>query len=126
MVDVEAAKPEAKAQRNFTDPESRIMKDSATGSFEQSYNAQIVVDSEAQIIVATSLTQAVNDKQQLVPMLTAVKENLGQLPEKATADAGYFSAAAVTNEAISSVDLSNPPRHQLFRSTSHHLIKSAH
>jgi len=103
--DVEAAKPEGKAQRNFTDPESRIMKDSATGSFEQSYNAQIAVDSEAQIIVATSLTQAANDKQQLAPMLTAVKDNLGQLPEKATADAGYFSAAAVTNEAISSVDL---------------------
>ena len=103
--DVEAAKPEAKAQRNFTDPESRIMKDSATGSFEQSYNAQIAVDSEAQIIVATSLTQEVNDKQQLAPMLTAVKDNLGQLPEKATADAGYFSTVAVTNEEISSVDL---------------------
>ncbi len=103
--DVEAAKPEAKAQRNFTDPESRIMKDSATGSFEQSYNAQIAVDSESQIIVACSLTQEVNDKQQLVPMLTAVKENLGQLPEKATADAGYFSAAAVSNAALSSVDL---------------------
>jgi len=103
--DVEAAKPEAKAQRNFTDPESRIMKDSATGSFEQSYNAQIAVDSESQIIVACGLTQAVNDKQQLVPMLTAVKDNLGQLPEKATADAGYFSAAAVSNAALSSVDL---------------------
>src|SRR5439155_1378288 len=95
----------AKAQRNFTDPESRIMKDSATGSFEQSYNAQIAVDSESQIIVACSLTQEVNDKQQLVPMLTAVKENLGQWPEKATADAGYFSAAAVSNAALSSVDL---------------------
>jgi len=104
-VEVETAKPEPKAQRNFTDPESRIMKDSATGSFEQSYNAQIAVDGEAQIIVATSLTQEVNDKQQLVPMLTAVKANLGQLPEKVTADAGYFSAAAVSNEAVSSVDL---------------------
>ena len=103
--DVEAAKPEAKAQRNFTDPESRIMKDSATGSFEQSYNAQIAVDDKAQIIVAVSLTQEVNDKRQLVPMLTAVKGNLGQLPETATADAGYFSAAAVTNESLSSVDL---------------------
>jgi transposase len=105
VVDVEAAKPAAKAQRNFTDPESRIMKDSATGSFEQSYNAQIAVDGQAQIIVAVSLTQEVNDKQQLVPMLTAVKDNLGRLPEKATADAGYFSAAAVSNEELSSVDL---------------------
>ncbi len=105
VVKVEEAKPEAKAQRNFTDPESRIMKDGATGSFEQSYNAQIAVDDEAQIIVAASLTQEVNDKQQLVPVLTEVKANLGRLPEKATADAGYFSTSAVTNEAISSVDL---------------------
>ncbi|MCA1617059.1 MAG: IS1182 family transposase [Acidobacteria bacterium] len=105
VVDVAAAKPEAKAQRNFTDPESRIMKDSATGSFEQSYNAQIAVDSEAQIIVAASLTQAVNDKQQLVPVLEAVKTNVGRMPEKTTADSGYFSAAAVTNEALSGVDL---------------------
>ena len=126
MVDVEAAKPEAKAQRNFTDPESRIMKDSATGSFEQSYNAQIVVDSEAQIIVAQEVTQSAVDCAQLVPMTDAIETNLGRKPEQLSADAGYFSAAAVTNEAISSVDLSNPPRHQLFRSTSHHLIKSAH
>ena len=105
MVDAEAAKPEAKAQRNFTNPESRILKDSATGSLEQSYNGQIAVDDEAQIIVAASLTQEANDKQQLVPMLTAVKDNLGQLPEKATAGAGYFSAAAVTHEQISIVDL---------------------
>ena len=105
VVEVAAAKPEAKAQRNFTDPESRIMKDGATGSFEQSYNAQIAVDSEAQIIVAASLTQAVNDKQQLVPVLAAVKINLGRMPEKTTADSGYFSAAAVTNEALSGVDL---------------------
>ncbi len=81
------------------------MKDGATGSFEQSYNAQIAVDSEAQIIVAASLTQAVNDKQQLVPVLAAVKTNVGRMPEKTTADSGYFSAAAVTNEALSGVDL---------------------
>jgi transposase len=99
------AKPEAKAQRNFTDPESRIMKDSATGSFEQSYNAQIAVDGQAQIIVAATLTQAANDKQQLVPVLAEVKTNVGRLPEKVTADSGYFSTAAVTSEALSSVDL---------------------
>jgi transposase len=105
VVNVEEAKPEAKAQRNFTDPESRIMKDGATGSFEQSYNAQIAVDGQAQIIVAATLTQAANDKQQLVPVLAAVKINVGRLPEKVTADAGYFSTAAVTSEALSSVDL---------------------
>ena len=105
VVDVVAAKPEPKAQRNFTDPESRIMKDGATGSFEQSYNAQIAVDGAAQVIVAATLTQAANDKQQLVPVLAAVKTNVGQLPEKVTADAGYFSTAAVTSEALSAVDL---------------------
>jgi len=105
VVNVESAKPEAKAQRNFTDPESRIMKDGATGSFEQSYNGQIAVDGQAQIIIAATLTQAANDKQQLVPVLAEVKTNLGRLPEKVTADSGYFSVAAVTNEALSSVDL---------------------
>jgi transposase len=105
VVNVAEAKPEAKAQRNFTDPESRIMKDSATGSFEQSYNAQIAVDGQAQIIVAATLTQAANDKQQLVPVLAEVKTNVGRLPEKVTADSGYFSTAAVTSEALSSVDL---------------------
>jgi len=105
VVNVEEAKPEAKAQRNFTDPESRIMKDGATGSFEQSYNAQIAVDGQAQIIVAATLTQAANDKQQLVPVLAEVKSNVGRLPEKVTADAGYFSTAVVTSTALSSVDL---------------------
>src|SRR6266496_2981174 len=77
VVNVASAKPEAKAQRNFTDPESRIMKDGATGSFEQSYNGQIAVDGQAQIIVAATLTQADNDKQQLVPILAEVKANVG-------------------------------------------------
>ena len=105
VVNVEAAKPEPKAQRNFTDPESRIMKDGATGSFEQSYNAQIAVDGQAQIIVAATLTQAANDKQQLVPVLAEVKTNIGRWPEKVTADSGYFSTAAVTSEVINTVDL---------------------
>lgn len=105
VVNVAEAKPESKAQRNFTDPESRIMKDGATGSFEQSYNSQIAVDDEAQIIVANALTQEANDKRQLVPVLAEVKTNIGRLPEKTSADAGYFSAEAVTSEAISGVDL---------------------
>lgn len=104
-VNVDEAKPDPKAQRNFTDPESRIMKDGATGSFEQSYNAQIAVDGTAQVIVAATLTQAANDRQQLVPVLAEVKANMGQLPEKVTADSGYFSNAAVTSEALSTVDL---------------------
>lgn len=103
------ARPEAKAQRNFTDPDSRIMKDGATKAFEQAYNAQVVVDSQAQIIVAAAITQEANDKQQLVPMLVAVQDNLGQLPERASADAGFFSEANLTAKALEGVDLYVPP-----------------
>lgn len=60
MPDPEMAVPEAKAQKNFTDSESRIMKDGSSKSFEQAYNAQAVVDSVAQIIVATGVTQEAN------------------------------------------------------------------
>lgn len=110
--DPEQAKPEPKAQKNFTDPESRIMKDGATKGFEQAYNAQAVVDAESQIIVAPAVTQQTNDKQQLVSMLVQVKENLGKLPEKASADAGYFSEANLTDERLANVDLYVPPNRQ--------------
>lgn len=103
--DPKKARPHDKAQRNFTDPDSRIMKDSATKGFEQAYNAQAAVDEKAQIIVATGLTQAANDKQQLVPMLERVSENLGQKPDRASADAGYFSPEAVTDLRLDGIDL---------------------
>jgi len=103
------ARPAAKAQRNFTDPESRIMKDGATKAFEQAYNAQVAVDSQAQVIVAAAVTQEANDKQQLVPMLMAVQDNVGQLPEKASADTGFFSEANLIAKALAGVDLYVPP-----------------
>lgn len=103
--DVERTEPEPKAQRNFTDPESRIMKDGGKKNFEQCYNAQAAVDSHAQIILAAEVTQEANDKQQLAPMLEQVKKNGGELPAKASADAGYFSAAQVTDPRIAAVDL---------------------
>jgi len=106
------ARPEAKAQRNFTDPDSRIMKDGATKAFEQAYNAQVAVDREAQIIVAAAVTQEANDKQQLVPMLLAVQDNLGQLPERASADTGFFSEANLTAKALEGVALYVPPDQQ--------------
>lgn len=101
--------PLAKRKRNFTDTESRMMKDHATNTYVQGYNAQIGVDAHAQIIVAASVVQAGNDQQQLVPVLTKVNENVGRLPEKVSADAGYFSTAAVTHEAFSGIDLYVPP-----------------
>lgn len=89
-------KPEPKAQRNFTDPESRIMKDGASKSFEQAYNCQAAVDEESQIIVATNVTQQANDKQQLEPLVEKIKKNAdGETPEKLSADNGYFSESNV-------------------------------
>jgi transposase len=84
--------PASKAQRNFTDPESRIMKDGVSKSFEQAYNCQVAVDDKSQIIVATNVTQQTNDKQQVEPMVEAIKENIGgEAPKKLSADTGYFS-----------------------------------
>lgn len=116
------AVPEPKAQRNFTDPESRIMKDGATKSFVQAYNAQAVVDDEAQIIIAADITQQSNDKNQLKSMLQQVESNLGQLPEKMSADSGYFSNDNVTDVLFEDVDLYIPPgrqkHHQAVENTS--------
>jgi transposase len=104
--DPEQARPDAKDQRNFTDPESRIMPDGARkGSFVQAYNVQIAVDSEAQIIVAAEITQQTNDKQQLAPMLDQVAKNMGAKPVAATADTGYFSADQVNDERAAGIDL---------------------
>lgn len=86
------AEPAEKAQRNFTDPDSRIMLDGATKSFEQSYNCQAAVDSQAQVIVAAQVTQQANDKQQIKPLTEQMKANLGGVkPRAISADAGYFS-----------------------------------
>jgi transposase len=81
--------PDAKAQKNFTDPESRIMK--SKDGFVQAYNAQIAVDAEAQIIVAQYVTQNGGDSGQLVPLIDAVEANLGRKPREVSADAGYCS-----------------------------------
>lgn len=103
--DPEQARPDAKAQKNFTDPESRIMKDGASKSFEQCYNAQAAVDATVQVIVACEVVQAANDKQQLAPMMAAVEAATGRKPEQATADSGYFSEAAVGDARVVGVDL---------------------
>src|SRR5204862_303715 len=78
---------------NFTDPDSRIMKDPATKSFEQAYSAQAAVDGHRQIIVACSLRQSADDTAPFVPMLEQVQANVGRLPAVAMAGAGFFSDA---------------------------------
>ena len=86
-----SSEPEPKAQKNFTDPESRIMK--SKDGFVQAYNAQAAVDAEAQIIVAQGVTQSAADSGQLVAMTDAVETNLGRKPGQLSADAGYCSEA---------------------------------
>jgi transposase len=83
--------PDGKAQRNFTDPQSRIMK--SKDGFVQAYNGQIAVDAQAQVIVAHDVTQSAADSGQLLGMVDAVEANLGRKPEQASADAGYCSEA---------------------------------
>jgi transposase len=88
--------PRPKAQRNFTDPESKIMK-TADGAFHQCFNGQAIVDSTAQVIVAAELSDQAPDARQLKPALEQLAENLeaidAELPKGAAmaADAGYFS-----------------------------------
>ena len=83
--------PDPKAQKNFTDPESRIMK--TKDGFIQGYNAQAAVDAEAQVIVAHGLGANGSDQDQLAPMADAIEANMGRKPDQVSADAGYCSDA---------------------------------
>lgn len=82
--------PDDKAQDNFTDPESRIMKTS-WGGFEQCYNAQAAVDAEQQIIVAVHVTDNASDSEQLVQSIEQIQSVCEELPKIVLADAGYRS-----------------------------------
>jgi transposase len=85
--------PRPKDQYNFTDPESRIMKDG--GSFEQCYNAQAAVEVETMLVVGQYVSDAPNDKQQLEPALDTISPAAGTVG-KVLADSGYYSEKAVT------------------------------
>ena len=81
-------KPTEKAQRNFTDPDSRIMV--RNGTFLQAFNAQVAVNAH-QVIVANAVTNQPQDPEHLIPMMERVRENCGATPDVLSADAGYFS-----------------------------------
>ena len=87
--------PDDKAQRNFTDPDSRIMPVPGGRDFQQSYNCQAVVDSDHQVIVAARATDQPSDKGQAVSMIEGTIGNVGAVPKEVSADAGYYSAKAV-------------------------------
>jgi transposase len=98
--DEKAAQPQDKDQYNFTDPESRIMK--GADGFVQGYNTQAAVEPGLQLIVGQAVTQATNDKEQLIPMVETVERQSGQRPEEVLADSGYCSEKNL--QALESAD----------------------
>jgi transposase len=109
--DPETVVPKEKAQRNFTDPESRIMK-GGDGSWVQGYNAQAAVDRDQQVIVACDLTNQAADAPHLPAMLEQVTTNTGCKPDEASADAGYFSEANVQAVEAQGLPALIPPDRQ--------------
>jgi transposase len=81
--------PDPKAQRNFTDPESRIQH--TADGFIQGYNAQLAVDGDHQVIVAQEITPENADSPQLIPIVEAIVHNVDDVPRRILADAGYWS-----------------------------------
>jgi transposase len=102
--DPQQATPKDKDQNNFTDPQSRIMK--GADGIVQAYNAQAAVEPKLQLIVGQTVTQAANDKEQLMPMLATMEEQSGQRPDDVLADSGYCSEKNL--EALDSEE--NPQR----------------
>jgi len=86
--------PDPKAQYNFTDPESRIMKAGNGAHFEQAYNAQAAVD-EQMLIVGERVSAAPNDKEQLVPTVAAISPVVAAAVKAVLTDSGFYSEAAV-------------------------------
>ena len=108
--------PEPGDQYNFTDPESRIMKAGNGNHFEQSYNAQAAVEVESRLIVGERVSQAPNDKQELVPTLAAIPTAVGTLAA-ALADSGFFSETAVRQIEHGEA---GPTVYAVMEKTSHH------
>jgi transposase len=94
--------PKPNAQRNFTDPESRIMLKG--GAFVQAYNVQIVVDSQAQVILAEAVTNQPPDPQHLTPLLDRTLANVGRAPDALSADNGYYTDENVADCEARRVD----------------------
>ena len=99
----EYGEPDGKAQDNFTDPQSRIMKTSADG-FQQCYNAQLAVEGENQLIVAVEVSSNASDQGRLTPLVEAVESTHGTRPEEVLADAGYCNEAELDKLETLGVD----------------------
>lgn len=95
--------PRDKDQYNFTDPESRIMKNATNSGFDQHYNVQVVVDHDSRLVVGNWLCDHTNDKQAALPTIDAVSPAVGQL-KKANLDTGYFSENNVAGLEARGID----------------------
>lgn len=105
--------PKQKAQRNFTDPESRMMVEGSSKAYVYGFNCQAVVDADSQVILATDTTQEATDKKQIEPMLNKIKDNVKTKPEKLSADAGYYSESNIKLLRKRRIDCYIPPDRQL-------------
>jgi hypothetical protein len=94
--------PEQGAQRNFTDPQSRIMK--PKDGFIQGFNAQAAVDAAAQVILAHTVSEQASDGPQLVAMVDQIASNTGAPPAQLSADAGYCSEDNLAALAAREID----------------------
>jgi transposase len=96
-------------QMNLTDPDSRLMKTGGASEFAQSYNAQVVVDQQQHVIVASDVTSQTHDRAQLGPMAARAEKNLVAKPETLSADAGYWSEESLAHPALVGIDVLVPP-----------------
>jgi transposase len=102
--------PEATSQHNFTDPDSRIVKEGGNGGgWVQGYNAQAAVDARSQVIVMAAITQENPDQSHLLPMVEELERELGELPRKLLVDAGYFGEAQIRAAEAKGIEVYCPP-----------------
>lgn len=110
--------PRDKDQYNFTDPQSRIMKNSNNSGFDQHYNSQVVVDYDSRLVVGHWLCDHTNDKLAALPTIDTVPSELGRT-EKANLDTGYFSENNITGLRERGIDpyiaTGRSPHHQGWR-----------
>jgi len=88
------AGPRAKDQYNFTDPDSRIMKNSNNKGFDQHYNVQVAVEQECRLIVSNTLSNHASDREEAIPTVDAIPTQIGR-PKAAALDNGYWSPTNV-------------------------------
>ena len=97
------AGPRAKDQYNFTDPDSRIMKNSTNRGFDQHYNVQVAVDQDSRLIVGNTVSNHANDRGEVIPTVDAIPAEMGK-PKAAALDNGYWSLTNIEELAIQGIE----------------------